>query len=89
VLSIRFDPATGKTVMSCQNAFIRGRNIMDGVMSLHVIFHQGKKKKKKQGVVFKIDFDKAYGKINSYFLVKSSELSGFSDLVCYEEKLVV
>jgi hypothetical protein len=68
--------------MSCQNAFIRGRNIMDGVMSLHVIFHQGKKKKKKQGVVFKIDFDKAYGKINWDFLFKISKLSGVSDTWC-------
>lgn len=68
VLAIRFDPAIDKVVLRCQNPFIRGRNVTDGVMSLHEILHQAKNKKQ-QGVIFKIDFEKAYDKVNWEFLL--------------------
>jgi hypothetical protein len=41
---------------------------MDGVMSLHEILHEARKKK--QGVILKIDFKKAYNKIDWDYLLK-------------------
>jgi hypothetical protein len=55
VLSIGFDPVVNKVVVPCQNTFIKGRFITDGVMSLHESLHECKNKKQ-QGVVFKIYF---------------------------------
>lgn len=41
------------------NKFIRNRNILDVVAAKEVI-RQLKKKKKKQGYILKLDFEKAY-----------------------------
>jgi hypothetical protein len=57
VLSICFDPAIDKMILTCQNAFIKGRNVMDGVMSVHEILHESRIKKQ-QGVVFTMLFMK-------------------------------
>jgi hypothetical protein len=48
--SICFDPAIDKTTLTCQNAFIQGNNIIDGVMSLHDILHEFRSKKTRVGV---------------------------------------
>jgi hypothetical protein len=40
---------------------------MDGVVSLNEILHEVKKKKQ-SGVILKIDFEKAYDKVNWQFL---------------------
>jgi hypothetical protein len=45
VISIRFDPAIDKVILPCQNAFMKGRNIMDGVISLHEILQESRSKK--------------------------------------------
>ena len=37
------EPYMNKLISSCQTAFIRGRNIMDGVMSLHENLHAAKR----------------------------------------------
>ena len=42
-----------------QNAFIKGRHIVDGILSLHEIMHYTHIKKQK-GVILKLDFEKAY-----------------------------
>jgi hypothetical protein len=54
-----------KNILPCQNTFIR--DIMDGVLSLHEILDDTKHEKQ-QGVDLKIDFEKAYNKINWEFL---------------------
>jgi hypothetical protein len=63
VATLRVEHIMGKSIFSCQTAFIKGRNIMDGVMSLHEFFHEAKRKKQ-QGVVLKLDFEKAYDKVD-------------------------
>ena len=51
----------GKIINKSQNAFIKGRNIMDGIRSLHEIL-QDTTAKKENGLVLKLDFEKAYDK---------------------------
>ena len=57
----------GKIINRCQTGFIKGRNILEGIMSLHEILHDTKIKKK-DGLVLKLDFEKAYDKISWKFL---------------------
>jgi hypothetical protein len=57
-MTARADPVMGKLIHPCQNAFIRGIYITDGVMLLQEILRETKVKKK-QGVVLKIDFEKS------------------------------
>jgi hypothetical protein len=69
VATLRVEPFVNKLISSCQTAFIKERNIMDGVMSLHEILHEAKRKKQ-QGVVLKLDFEKAYDKVDWDYLMK-------------------
>jgi hypothetical protein len=57
-MNVRAEPVMGKLIHPCQNAFIRGRYITDGVMLLQEILRETKFKKK-QGVVLKIYFEKS------------------------------
>jgi hypothetical protein len=52
----------------CQTAFIKGRYITDGVALLQEVLKEAKFRKH-QGVVLKIDFEKAYDKVNWNFFV--------------------
>jgi hypothetical protein len=47
-----------KVIKPTQSAFIPGRNILEGVVVLHETIHE-LHKKKLDGVIFKIDFEKA------------------------------
>jgi hypothetical protein len=67
-----------KIIHHCQTAFIRGRFITDGVMLLQEILRETKVKKQ-QGVVLKIDFEKAYDKVNWNFLLDCCRQKGFSE----------
>jgi hypothetical protein len=78
VLTVRSEAAMSKLINDCQNAFIRGRFIADRVMLLQEILKETKYKKH-QGVVLKIDFDKAYDKVNWDFLFDSYRQMGFSE----------
>jgi hypothetical protein len=49
-----------------QSAFIPGRYILDGFVILHETLHE-LKRKKMDGVILKIDFEKAYDKVNWHF----------------------
>jgi hypothetical protein len=56
-----------KLVSPSQIAFIPGRNIMEGVVILHETMHEIHRKKM-SGVIFQVDFEKAYDKVNWDFL---------------------
>lgn len=71
-------PVMSKLIVRNQNAFIKGRNIMDGVMSLHEILHEARVRKQ-QGVVLKLDFENAYDKVNWNFLFQCLIDRGFND----------
>jgi hypothetical protein len=55
VPTLRVEPFMNNLISPCQTTFIKGRNIMDGVMSLHEILHEAKRKKTR-GCGFEIRF---------------------------------
>jgi hypothetical protein len=81
VATLRVETYMGKLISSRQTAFIKGRNMMDGVMSLHEILHEAKRKKQ-QGVVLKLDFEKAYDKVDWDYLMKCISQKGFCEEWC-------
>jgi hypothetical protein len=78
VLTIRIEPYAQKLISEHQTAFIKGRNIMTGVMILHEIMHETKKRKE-TGIILKLDFEKAYDKVNWDFLFLSLQNRGFGN----------
>jgi hypothetical protein len=78
---LRFEDCMSRIICVSQNAFIKGKNIMDGVLSLHEILHETKRKNK-DGVILKLDFEKAYDKISWSFLFDSMKQRGFCDTWC-------
>ena len=81
VLMMRLETIMRKIINKSQNAFIKGRNIMDGIMCLHEILHDTKLRKE-NGVVLKLDFEKAYDKISWKFLKRCFEQRGFDKRWC-------
>ena len=58
----RLNKVAQTVVSPMQTAFLPGRNIMEGVVILHETIHE-LHTKKRNGVIFKIDFEKAYDKV--------------------------
>jgi hypothetical protein len=66
-----------KTVVRpTQTAFMPGRNIMEGVVILHETIHE-LHTKKRDGVIFKIDFEKAYDKVKWSFFTTNATYERF------------
>ena len=81
VLDRRVAIYANKLISPTQNAFVKGRNIMDGVLSLHEILNYTYVKKK-VGIVLKLDFEKAYDKVNWDFLLECHKMRGFDKTWC-------
>jgi hypothetical protein len=60
-----------------QTAFMRGRNILEGVIILHETIHE-LHWEKQNGVILKIDFEKAYDKVKWSFLFQTLKMKCFS-----------
>jgi hypothetical protein len=60
---------------------MQGRNILDGVATLHETVHK-LHSKKLNGVILKIDFEKAYDKVKWSFLQQTLRMKGFSPEWC-------
>jgi hypothetical protein len=58
-LSLRLEPYADKLFSIHHNAFVKRRNIMDGMLSLHELVHHAHVMKQ-VGIIFKIDFEKDY-----------------------------
>jgi hypothetical protein len=80
-LTSRLEAVAGRIIHKAQTAFLKGRNIMNGVLPLHEILHETKKQRK-TGVVLKLDFEKAYDKVHWGFLLRCLEIRGFSSTWC-------
>ena len=66
-----------ETIHSPQGAFVQGRQILDAVFIANEIVDE-KRRLGEEGVVFKIDFEKAYNHVSWDFLDHVLEKKGFS-----------
>jgi hypothetical protein len=76
VATIRLNMIADHVVRPSQTVFMQGRNILDGVVTLHEIVH-GLHSKKLNGVILKIDFEEAYDKVKLYFLQPTLRMTFF------------
>ncbi|WVZ79760.1 LOW QUALITY PROTEIN: hypothetical protein U9M48_027301 [Paspalum notatum var. saurae] len=76
VLTLRLEPLVQKLIHRVQTAFLKV-----GTMILHEILHETKKRKE-IGVILKLDFEKAYDKVNWKFLLWCLEARGFCNKWC-------
>ena len=81
VASNRIALVAQKIIRPSQTAFLPGRNIMEGAIILHETIHE-MHRKKLNGVLFKIDFEKAYDKVKWSFLQQTLRMKGFSETWC-------
>jgi hypothetical protein len=76
VLSIRLMEVAAETISKTQTAFIKGRNILEAVVILHELIHE-LKTKHQEGIILKLDFEKACDKVNWEFLKEVLVQKGF------------
>jgi hypothetical protein len=67
VATNRISQVAQKVISPSQSTFIPRRNIMEGIIVLHETIHE-MHRKKYSGVILKIDFEKAYDKLNWNFI---------------------
>ena len=77
VLAGRLRGILHETIHSTQGAFVQGRQILDAVLIANEIVDE-KKRSGEEGVVFKIDFEKAYDHVSRDFLDHVMEKKGFN-----------
>ncbi|KAL6326994.1 hypothetical protein AAG906_012678 [Vitis piasezkii] len=76
VLANRLKKVVGKVVSTSQNAFVKGRQILDASLIANEVIDTWHKQKEK-GIICKLDIEKAYDSINWKFLVKVLQKMGF------------
>jgi hypothetical protein len=81
VAANRISQISQKVISLSQIAFLPGRNIMEEVIVLHEMIHE-MHRKKQNGLILKIDFEKAYDKINWSFVQQTLRMKGFSPKWC-------
>ncbi|KAE8770246.1 hypothetical protein D1007_58052 [Hordeum vulgare] len=67
VCATRLSPVADRIAHPLQSAFLKGRKIHDGILALHEIVHEVASKGLK-GVFLKLDFQKAYDRLDWSFL---------------------
>ena len=77
VLTNRINLVAQKVIRSSQTAFLPGRFIMEGAVVLHETIHE-LHRKKKSGIILKLDFEKAYDKGKWPFLQQALRMKGFA-----------
>jgi hypothetical protein len=88
VLANRLISVACRITKTLQSAFLPGRYILEGVIVLHETIHELKIKKQK-GIILKLDFEKAYDKVNWDFLQQVLRMKGFPNLWCQWMERVV
>jgi hypothetical protein len=81
VATNRITDLSQKVIRPTQTAFMPGRHILEGVVILHETVHE-LHRKKLDGVLFKIDFEKAYDKVKWPFLQQVLRMKGFDNKWC-------
>src|SRR4051812_48023498 len=67
VCAIRMAPVAGRIAHPLQSVFMKGRLIHDGILALHEIVHEVKSMNQR-GIFLKLDFQKAYDRLDCEFL---------------------
>jgi hypothetical protein len=75
--AIRLAPLANRMIDRSQTAFIKGRALHEGMLALHKIAHEIHRKKL-GGLFLKLDFEKAYDRVNYEFLREVLLRKGFS-----------
>ena len=76
VLANRLKKVVGNVVSTSQNAFVRGRQILDTSLIANEVIDSWQKRKEKD-LICKLDIEKAYDNINWKFLLKVLQKMGF------------
>jgi len=79
LLANKFQKVVGKVVSETQTAFVQGRQIMDGLLIANEAIDEAKKLKKEL-LLFKVDFEKAYDSIDWKYLDAVMSKMGFPTL---------
>jgi hypothetical protein len=77
VATIRLNLVADHVIQPTQTTFMRGRNILEGVVIIHETIHEMHRKKQNE-VILKIDFEKTYDKVKWPFLFQTLKIKGFS-----------
>jgi hypothetical protein len=75
-LTNRLVPVAKRIIGKNQTGFVKGRNILEGVVVLHEVLHELHISKARR-LVLKIDFEKAYDRVRWDFLEKVMRGRGF------------
>jgi hypothetical protein len=67
-----------RLVASNQTFFIKGRYILESVVTAHDFLHSVHKSKQ-EGLILKLDYKKAYDKVSWEFLIDVPKKRGFGD----------
>lgn len=62
-LTQRMIPVVDNIIDPSQTTFIKDGNILEGVVMIHEIIHE-LKRRNHEGIILKLDFEKAYDKVN-------------------------
>jgi hypothetical protein len=81
VLTNRIGMVADRIIKPSQTAFMPGRNILEGVIVLHESIHE-LHRKNLDGIILKLDFEKAYDKVKWKFLQQAMCMKGFSPKWC-------
>ena len=77
VLTLRLTEVVDRVISKNQTAFITWRSILDGVVILQEVVHE-LKRTKQEGIILKLDFEKAYDRVSWHFLEEVLTKKGFS-----------
>ncbi|GKV30574.1 hypothetical protein SLEP1_g39375 [Rubroshorea leprosula] len=78
VLTNRLKKVIGKIISTSQSAFIKGRQLVDCAFTLNEIVHD-LKTKRRNDIIFKADFEKAFGSVDWGCLHTMHSLLGFGE----------
>ena len=81
MLADRIKRVIGKVIGEVQNAFIKGRFILDGVLVANEVLDYMKRNRGK-GMILKIDFEKAYDSVNWNFIHNTLRQMRFGEKWC-------
>jgi hypothetical protein len=77
VLANRLQSVIGSVISDSESAFIKGRQILDGILVANEIVDEANRHKKEL-LLFKVDFEKAYDSIAVGFLTRGDAENGVS-----------